>query len=169
MRQFEPRKLRLTRFLERQRKVTEIPVIQRSVTIELERAQRMGDSLNCVTLSVRPVVCRVDLPLITGAVVMTGADPIHDRIAQLHVFVLHIDLRSQHMGPVGEITSTHPPEQCEVLLGGSSTERALNAWFPVTTTLRGDGFTVLLVNVGQLLLDQQLGPLVQLLKVIAGK
>ena len=79
-----------------QRQVLEVPVVQRPVAVELERAQRVGDALDRIALAVRPVVRRVDDPLVAGAPVVAAADAVHHRIAQLHVLVLHVDLGAQH-------------------------------------------------------------------------
>jgi len=66
------------------------------MTDELQRAQRVGHTLDRVRLTVRPVVGRVDHPGVVGAVMVTAADAIEHRITQLHILVVHVDLGAQH-------------------------------------------------------------------------
>ena len=138
------------------------------MTVELERAQRVGDPLDRVALAVRPVVGRIDAPECTGAVVVDPPDPVHHRVAQLHVLVLHVDLRTQHVRPLGELAGPHASEQVEVLLDGTIPERTLDARLAVAASLRRDGLTVLVVDVGEAVRDQQFGPVVELFEIVAG-
>ena len=69
--------------------------------------------------------------------------------------------------PLGELTRPHASEQVEALLDGAVTMRALDAGSAVSPTLRRDRVTVLIVDVGEPLGNQQFGPLVQLLEVVA--
>ena len=103
-----------------------------------------------------------------GAVMVHAADPVHHRVAQLHVLVLHVDLGAQHVRSLGELARPHPAEQVEVLLDRSVAERALDARLAVAAALRRDRLAVLVVDVGETLRDQQLGPVVELLEVVAG-
>ncbi len=137
------------------------------MAVELERAQRVGDAFDGIALPVRPVVGRVDVPQRAGAVVVHATDPVHDRIAELHVLVLHVDLRPEHGAALGELAGPHPAEQVEVLLDGSVPVGALDAGVAVAAPLRRDGLAVLLVDVGKALGDQQFSPVVELLEVVA--
>jgi hypothetical protein len=53
-----------------ERESVEVPVIERPVIHELERAYRMRDPFDGVRLTVRPVVHRIDAPGVAGAVVV---------------------------------------------------------------------------------------------------
>ena len=159
--------LGLARLLEGQRQLIEVPVVQRPMAVELERAQRVGDTLDRVALAVRPVVGGIDVPERARSMVVHPADAVHDGVTHLHVLVLHVDLRSQHRGTFAEFAGAHAPEQVEVLGDGPVTERTLDARIAVAAALRRDRLAVLFVDVGQSLVDQQFGPVVELLEVVA--
>ena len=89
---------------------------------KFEGADGMGDALDGVGLAVSPVIGGVDRPRITRAVVRDVADAVHHGVAQLHVFVCHVDLCPQHPGAVGELPGAHPLEQGEVLRDAAVTE-----------------------------------------------
>ena len=108
--ELEAGELGLARLVAGQRQVLEVPVVQRAVAVELERAQRVGDALDGVALTVRPVVGGVDAPLVAGAVVVLVADAVHHRVAQLHVLVLHVGLGAQHVRAVGQVAGAHAAE-----------------------------------------------------------
>ena len=128
--QFEAGELGLARLVAGERQVTEVPVVQRPVAVEFERAERMGDPFDGVALTVRPVVRRIDHPLVARAPVMTAADAVHHRIAELHVLVLHVDLGAEHPRSVGELAGAHAPQQVEVLVDRAVAIRALDARLP---------------------------------------
>ena len=91
------------------------PVVERAVVLELERADRVGDVLQRVRDAVGVVVHRVDAPLVAGAVVVRVADAVDDRVAQVDVRRVHVDLQPQHARAVGELAGAHAAEQVEVL------------------------------------------------------
>ena len=72
----------------------DIPVVQRAMVLELQRAQRVGHALDRVALAMGPVVHRIDAPFICSAMVCRSQNPIHHRIAQIHIRGRHIDLGS---------------------------------------------------------------------------
>ena len=168
VRQFQPGEFGLAGLVAGQRQVVQVPVVQRPMTIELKRAQAVRDALDGVTLAVRPVVRGVQHPLVAGAVMRLVTNAIHDRIAQLHVVVLHVGLGAQHMRAVGKLAGAHAPEQHQVLVDRAVAVWALDARFAVAASLCGDGFGVLVVHVREAGADQMLGPLVELLEVVAG-
>ena len=151
-----------------QRELIEVPVIERPIVLELQGAHRMRHPLQRIALAVCPVVGRVDAPVVTGAVMVPAPDPIHHRIAELHVLRVHVDLRAQHPGAVVELAGAHPAQQVEVLLDRAIPIRAGDARFPVAAALLGDGVGVLVVDVRLALAYQFLRPLVDLLEVVRG-
>ncbi len=161
MGELETRELDLLRLVTGQRAVLEVPVVQSPVRVELERADRVRHALDRVGLPVRPVVRGVDAPLVTGVVVVAEADPVHHRVAHLHVLVLHVDLRAEHLRALGELARPHPAEQVEVLLGGPVAVGGLDARLAVPTALRRDGLDVRVVHVGETGRHEVLGPFVQ--------
>ena len=101
----------LTGMAERiERQVLQVPVIQRPVVSEFQRAQRMGDALDGIALAVCPVVGGVDAPAVAAAVVMLVTDAVHHRVAHLHVLVLHVDAGTQHPAALGMPAGGHLPE-----------------------------------------------------------
>src|SRR5262249_46910790 len=64
---------------------TDVPVVQRAVVLELQRANRMRDALDGVRLAVGEVVHRVDAPLVADVRVRGVQDAVHDRVAQVEV------------------------------------------------------------------------------------
>jgi hypothetical protein len=166
--ELEPGEFGLTRLVAGQRAVLEVPVVERAVAVELERAQRVGDALDRIALPVRPVVGGVDAPVVARAVVVLVADAIHDRVAQLHVVVLHVGLGAQHVRAVGQLARAHAAEQRQVLVDAAVAVRALDARLAVPAALHGDGVAVLVVDVGEAGDDEVLGPQVQLFEVVAG-
>src|SRR5580698_10004655 len=90
-------------------------MVEAPVVLELQGADRVRDPLDGVRLAVRPIVHRVDAPSVAGPMVMRSANPVHDRIAELHVGRGQIDLGPQDMRSVGELTRPHLGEEGEVL------------------------------------------------------
>ena len=115
-----------------------------------------------------PVVGGVDAPLVAGTVVVAPADPVHHRIPQLHVLVLHVDLGAQYPGALWEVAGAHPTQQVEVLRGAAIPVRAGHPWSAVAAALGGDSLPVLVIDVGETGRDQVLGPVVQALEVVRG-
>ena len=74
----------------------EKPVVQRAMVFKLQRADGVGDAFDGVALAVRPVVHRVDAPLVAGAVMVGVEDAVHDRVAQIEVAA-----RSYQFWPAG--------------------------------------------------------------------
>ncbi len=168
MGQLESRHLGLTGLIARQRQLFEEPVVQRAVTVEFERAERVRGALDGVALAMRPVVGGIDHPGVVCAVMMTASNAVHDRVAQLHVLVLHVDLGSQHVRPIGELAGPHSTEQVEALRCRSVAMWRLDTGLAVAAALGADRVAVLVVDVRLAVVDQQLGPVVQLLEVVAG-
>ena len=104
-----------------------IPVVERPVVLELQRADGVRDPLDRVRLAVRVVVHRVDAPLVAGAVVLGVQDAVHHRVAHVEVGRRHVDLGAQRARSVGELAGLHAREQVEVLLHGAVAVRALLA------------------------------------------
>ena len=78
-------------------KLVEKIVVQRTVNDKLKGTNRMSNALEIVALSVCKVVHRIYIPLTPCAVVRVGSDDtIHDRVAEMHIRVRHINLGTQH-------------------------------------------------------------------------
>ena len=96
--------------------LADVPIVERPVILELQRADRVGDPLDRVGLAVGEIVGRVDAPLVAAAVVRGVEDAVHHRVAHVQVGRGHVDLRPQGARAVGELAGPHPLEQVQVLL-----------------------------------------------------
>ena len=72
-----------------------------------------------VALAMGEIVSRINAPLGAGVMVCDVPDAIQNGITQPHVRRLHVDLRAQAAGTVGEFTRFHPREQVEILVDGA--------------------------------------------------
>jgi hypothetical protein len=138
------------------------------MVLELERAKRMADALDAIGQAVRPVIRRVDAPLVAGAVVVDPADPVHHRVAQVQVRRAHVDLRAQHVRAVLVLAIPHAAKEGEVLLGGAVAPRRILARLGKAAARGADLVRALAVDVGPAGLDQGLGEFVQPAEVVGG-
>jgi hypothetical protein len=147
--------------------LVEHPVVQRTVILEFERAQRMRDAFERIRDAVRVVVHRIHAPCVAGAIVVRVADAVDHRVAHVHVRRRHVDLRAQHVLAVLELAGLHPAEQVEVFLGRTVAIRRRLAAFGQRAAVRAHFVRALAVDVRLAALDQQLGELVELVVVVA--
>lgn len=112
------------------------------------------------------VVHRVDAPLVARAVVFGVDDAVHDGVAEEHVGVRHVDFRTQHLRAVGELAALHPLEEVEVLLHRAVAPRRRGARYGDRAAVLANLLLGLVVDVGQPLLDEEDGPLVELVEVV---
>ena len=96
-------------------KLLDVPVVQRAVILEFQRADGVGDLFDGIALPVREVVHRVDAPFIAGAVMFGVQDAVHHRVAQVQVGRRHIDFGAQGAGAIREFAGAHALEQIQVL------------------------------------------------------
>ena len=82
-----------------------------------------------------PVVGRIDVPTVARAMVWFIADAVHHRVAQLHVFVLHIDLRSEDSSALVRFPVSHLAKEFEVVFNRTRPKRAFDAGLPEATPL----------------------------------
>ena len=75
----------------------------------------MGDPFDAVFEAMGPVIERVDAPLVTGAVMVSMLDAIHQGVAHQHIVMGHVDLGPQDFVTLGKFTGPHAAEQVEVL------------------------------------------------------
>ena len=161
----EPRELVLVGHV-RHREVLDEPVVERPVDLELERADRMGDPLDGVGLTVREVVRGVDAPGVAGPRVGRVDDPVEHRIAEVDVRRRHVDPRPQHPRAVGELARAHAREQVEVLGHRSLPVRRVRAGRGQRPARLADLLGRQVVDIGEAALDEVDGPRVELLEVV---
>ena len=89
------------------------PVIERTVILKFERANRVRDVFQRIRDRMREVVHRINAPGVAGAVVVGMADTVQRRIAQIHVGGGHVDTGTQDVQAIGKLTGFHAPEQVQ--------------------------------------------------------
>ena len=167
VREVEARELVLVR-VRRHRQALDQPVVERPVSLELERAERVGDALDRVRLAVGEVVQRVDAPLVAGPRVGRVQDPVEHRVAQVDVGRGHVDLRPEHPGAVRKLARAHALEQVEALVDRAVAPGAVRARLGEGAAVRADLVGREVVDVGLAVSDQVDGPVVELLEVVGG-
>src|SRR5260370_42309822 len=93
----------------------EKPVVERPMIFEFERAERVGDVLDCIRLAVGEIVAWIDAPCRAGARMARMQNAIADPIAQIDVARGHVDLGAQDPRSIGQSAPPHAPEKAEVL------------------------------------------------------
>ena len=139
------------------------------MVLELQGADGVGDPLDGIRQAVGKVVHRVDAPCIAGPVVAGMDDPVHDRVAQVHVRRVMSIFARRTFGSVRKLAGPHATEQIEVLFDGPVAVGALLARFGQRAAVGADLIGGKVVHIGFALLDQIFGPLVELLEVVGGK
>ncbi len=105
----------------------DVPIVERPVVLEFERADGVGDAFDGIGLPVREVVHRVDAPLVAGAVMLGVQDAVHHRIAHVEVGRRHVDLGAQGARAIGKLAGLHAREQIEILFDAAVAVGALLA------------------------------------------
>ena len=135
---------------------------------ELQRAERVGDALQIVALSVGEVVHRVGVPFVARANVGNVHDAIEQRVAEEHVGVSHVYLSSQHEGAGDGLAAIHEAEQAQAFLCRTVAEGAVGAGLRGSALLLGYHLGALLIDVSPTLHDEPFGKVPKLLEVVAG-
>ncbi|MNQ21016.1 hypothetical protein D3C85_341160 [compost metagenome] len=165
--QVEPGELVLTR-LARHRQVVEKPLVKRAMILELQGADRVGNALDGVRLTMGEVIAGVDAPLVAGLMVMGMANAVENRIAQVHVRRGHVDFRAQGTSAIGEFAGLHAGEQLQVLRHRTLTERAVLARLGQIAAVLPRLIGRQVADIGLAGLDQFDGPVMQLVEVVGG-
>ena len=160
----QARKFILMRGIDAQR--LDEPVVQRTVHVELQGADGVGDVLDGVALAVGVVVHRVDAPLVARAVMVRELDAVQQRVAEHHVRMGHVDLRAEDLLPFRVLAGLHLAEELQVLLRGAVAPGARGAGLVHGAAVQADLLLVLVIDIGEAPLDEVLGPFVQLVEVV---
>ncbi len=163
--EIEAREFVLTR-VRGHREIVQEPFVERTVVLEFQGADRMGDVLDRVRLAVGEIVARIDAPGIAGARVRRVQDAVEHRIAQIDVARGHVDLGAEHARAVGEFARFHAAEEVEVLLDAALAERAVPAGLGQRAAARPHLLLRLVVDIGLADADQVLGPFVEPVEII---
>ena len=93
----------------------DIPIVERPVVLKLQGADGMRDSLNGVGLAMGPIVGGVNAPLVSCAWMGHMQDAVHNGIPHVQIARSHIDLGSQHTGPVRKFSRSHSLKEVQIL------------------------------------------------------
>ena len=135
---------------------------------KLESADRVGDTLEIVALSVSEVIHRIGVPFGACAMMRSMDDAIHHRVAEVHVGISHVELCPEHHRAFYCLGSVHLLEEGEVFLNGSVAIWACLSRCCRRTFLLGNLLRCLLVDICHSLLDHPHGEVPQLLEIVAG-
>ncbi len=146
--------------------VVQHPVVQRAMVFKFQRAQGMGDAFQCVGNAMRVVVHRVDAPRVAGANVVSAADAVNHRVAQVDIGRGHVDLGAQHHRTIGELTGAHAREQVQIFCHGTVTVGAIFTRLGQRAAIFAHLLRRQIVNVSQPLVNQFHRVGIQLLEII---
>ena len=93
------------------------------------------------------VVHGVDHPILSSAVMLDEFDAIDQWISHQHVFVRHVNFRTENMRGLWELAGLHTLKQFKVLLWRTIAKWTIYTWFPRCTFLIGHVCCRLVVNV----------------------
>ena len=141
-------------------------VVEWTVRNKLQGTDRVGNTLEIVALSVCEVVHWISVPLGTCTVVRSLDDAVHDWVAEVHVWISHVKLRTKYHTSFYSLRSVHFLKEGKAFLN-----RTVAIWAGSTrggrSTLLGCNFLCsLLVDISMSLLDHPYSKLPQLLEVI---
>src|SRR5215468_9432013 len=142
------------------------PVIEWTMILEFERANRMRDVLDGVRLAMRIVVARINLPLGTGARMRRVENPVHHGIAQIDIPRCHVNLGAQNTRTVWKLAGPHAAEQVKVLFNTAVAEWTVLPWLGERATIDAHVVWALIVYISFARPDQILRPGIELLKIV---
>ena len=145
------------------------PVVQRTVVLELKRAERVRDALDRVLDRMREIVHRVNAPLISCVLMGQMSDPVNDRITHIDVGRGHIDLRAEDLLTVGKFAVLHFREEREVLLDAAVSARILASRLRQCSAVFTDLICGEVRHIGKALLNKKNGLLVHGIKIVRCK
>ena len=146
----------------------DVPIVERAVIFEFQRADGVGDAFDGIALPVRVVVHRVDAPLVAGAVMLGVQDAVHDGVAQVEVGRRHVDFGAERARAIGELAGLHAREEVEILFDAAIAVGALLAGFGGRAAVLADLVGGQVADVGLAGFDQLHGPIVQLVEIVGG-
>ena len=135
---------------------------------ELQCTPGMGDALQIVALAVGEVIHRVCVPLVACTDMGDVQYTVDQRVAEKHIGMSHIDLRTEHESSWLTLTAVHVLEELQVLLDGAITIGAVGAWTCGRSFLLSNHLRTLLVDIRTSLLDEPYGKVPKLLEIVAG-
>src|SRR5579884_276973 len=165
VRQIQTSELDLLRMINAQR--FQEPIVERSMVLEFQRADGMRDAFDGIALAVRPIVHRINAPLVADVRMLGVQDAVHHRIAHIEVRRIHVDLGPQRPRTVGKLAGLHATKEIEILLNRAIAIGTFLAALEIAAIL-GDLFGRQIADIRLAGPDELLGPLIQLLEIIGG-
>ena len=144
------------------------PVVERTMILELERAQRVRDALDRIRDRVRVVVGRIDAPGVARPMMRRVPDPVQRRIPHVDVRRRHVDRGAQHMGAIGKLAGAHAPKQVEALRRRPAAMRAVPARLRQGPAIVANLVGGEAVHIGVAVANELLGKRVHLLEIVRG-
>ena len=144
----------------------EKPIVQRSMILEFQRAERVRHVLDRIGHRMREVVHRINAPLVAGVLMLDMPDTVQRGIAQIHIWRSHVDFCAQHMIAIGKLTVAHTPKQIEIFLHRAIPMRAVLARLSQRATKFANLIRTQAVDIGNAKLDQRFCKRVQLIEVV---
>ena len=135
---------------------------------ELESAYRMRHAFEIVALSVCEVIHRISMPFRSCAVVRCLYDSIHDRVAEVHVRVCHVELCAQHHRTLHSLRSVHLVEKFQAFLHRSVSVRRLHSSLCRRAFLLGNLLACLFVYVCLSVFNHPYGEVPEFLEIVRG-
>ena len=128
----------------------------------------MSNPFKVVALSMREIVHRISIPLVSCLDVGDVQNTIDQRVAEQHVRMGHVDLGTQYECSRFALATVHILEESQVLLNRAIAIGTVGARTGRRTFLLGDDLRTLLVDICSALFDEPDGKVPQLLEVVAG-
>ncbi len=97
-------------------------IIERTMDLKLQCTDRVGDTLEEVRLSMSEIVHWISIPSVSSTMVRILNNAIHDRIAEMHVWISHVNLRTKDHGAFLKFAFVHTAEKVQILFNRTITE-----------------------------------------------
>src|SRR4030095_9912552 len=123
MRECQPVKLILSR--RKYAKLFDVPIIKRTIIVELQGAHGVCYTLDRIRLPVSVIVHRVNTPLTTSTMMVHAENSIHDRIPEIKIRRANNDLRPQRSRTIGKLSLFHTLKKIEILFDRTVAIRAV--------------------------------------------
>ena len=135
---------------------------------EFKGANRVSDTLQIVTLTMRKIIHRIGIPLITSTPVRKIKHTVHNRVAEVHIGTRHINLRTKNHFAWFNITAIHFAEKLQTFFCGAVAIRTIFSWFGRCSFLCGNFFRSLLIYISLSRKNAPFGKIPKILKIVAG-
>ena len=142
------------------------PVIEGTMILEFQRAQRVRDSFQRIGDAMGVVIHWINTPFVTRPMMADMANPVNHGIAQVDIGGSHIDSGAQNVSAVRKLASLHAAKEVKIFLDGAVTIGTVLTCLRKRASQRADFLGSKAVHVGFTLLDEMFGKLVELVKVV---